>query len=262
MRTYYNLSDAYLGTLADVFDNPDSTSEPRGQRVREKFNYQFQVLNPKVEFIKTNDEERNVVIADYSQKEMSWYNSGDISVESASKISAFWKKLANPDGSLNSNYGYLVFKNRSHGHQKFGRVFVDDPRFPNGGVSYEVPKLYTPYEWSLEALRKDKDTRQAVMRFSLPEHFWDGNKDFTCTLHGFWSIRNGKLDLTINMRSNDMTLGLVYDAPWFVYLMYKMKADLIDLYPNLQIGTYTHFVHNIHVYDRDQEKVLKMLGRA
>ena len=74
-------------------------------------------------------------------------------------------------------------------------------------------------------------------------------------------IRDNKLNLTINMRSNDMTLGLVYDLPWFVSLMYKMRDELTDAYPDLEIGAYTHMVHSLHIYDRDEDKILKMIGR-
>jgi thymidylate synthase len=74
-------------------------------------------------------------------------------------------------------------------------------------------------------------------------------------------IRDNKLNLTITMRSNDLTLGLVYDLPWFVSLIYKMRDELKETYPDLGIGTYTHQVHSLHIYDRDQDKILKMLGR-
>jgi len=94
----------------------------------------------------------------------------------------------------------------------------------------------------------------------LPEHAWVGNKDFPCTLHGIFMIRDNKLHLTINMRSNDLMLGLVYDMPWFVSLMYKMVDELKDLYPELEVGYYTHIVHSLHIYERDNEKIERMLG--
>lgn len=260
MKIYETIHEAYLGSLVDVYDNPDSTSAPRGQKVREKFDYQFKILNPKPESIVTLDLERNKVIADYSKKEFDWYESGDISVESAIKISKFWGKLANPDGTLNSNYGFLALINESHGNS-FELEQKPHPAFPGKNVYEMVPKKYTPFNWCVQALRDDKDTRQAVLRFSLPQHFWKGNKDFTCTLHGYFQIRDNKLSLTINMRSNDLTLGLVYDLPWFISLIYKMKDQLKDVYPDLEIGNYTHYVHNLHIYDRDEEKILKMIGR-
>lgn len=274
MNEYDNIHDAYLGTLADVFDNPDCVSSPRDQKVREKFNYSFTILNPKVEYIITKDAERNLVIADYSKKEFDLYESCSNKVDDFAKASKFWNKLANPDGTVNSAYGYLIWRYASCGG-KFETEIVPDEAFQRqfsmenntvkevtGSVSRPIPKYRTPWEWCIQALIADKDTRQAVLRFSLPEHQWVGNKDQVCTLHGFFQIRNEKLDLTITMRSNDMTLGFAYDGIFFISLMYKMQDELKLAYPNLTIGRYTHFVHNIHVYDRDEEKVKKMLGRS
>lgn len=258
-----NIHEAYLEVLADVFDNPDSTSAPRGQKVREKFNYSFTITNPKVEYIKTKDEERNKVIAEYSKKEFDLYESCSNRVEDFEKASKFWSKLANPDGTVNSAYGYLIWSKRSHGSE-FETETVPHPLFvsTNGNVNVHklIPKFRTPWEWAKDSLVADRDTRQAILRFSLPEHQWMGNKDQTCTLHGYFQIRDNKLSLTINMRSNDLTLGLVYDLPWFISLICKMRDELKDVYPGLEIGNYTHYVHNLHVYDRDEEKIKKMLG--
>jgi len=124
-----------------------------------------------------------------------------------------------------------------------------------------VSAMRTPWQWCVDSLKADKDTRQAILRFSLPEHFYKGNKDMTCTLDGNFHIREDKLYFRVHMRSNDLTLGLVYDLPWFVGLMDDMVAELKDSYPNLKKGTYTHIVDSIHIYDRDEDKILKMLGR-
>lgn len=267
---YKNIHDAYLGTLADVYDNPDFTESPRGQRTREKLNYQFSIANPTVEYIITKDLERNKVIESYSKKEFDIYESGTNLAVDFGNISKFWLKLANPDDTVNSAYGHLVFFKKSHGSPFETELVEYTPttraeiarNIEKDGKHYkEVPVMRTPYEWCLESLRRDKATRQAILRFSLPEHQWMGNKDQTCTLHGIFMIRDNKLNLSVNMRSNDLTLGLVYDLPWFISLMYKMQKDLADVYPDLEIGTYTHYVHSLHIYDRDEERILKMLGR-
>lgn len=256
MKTYENLHEAYLGSLADVFDNPDHVAEPRGQRTREKLNYQFQVLNPTIEPIMTADPERNEVIKDYTAKEVALYDSCSNSAEDFGKASKFWLKLANPDGTVNSAYGHLIWKNKSHGNPYFEAVAKsEEPTLVPGHLKR------TPWEWAKQSLIADKDTRQAILRFSLPQHQWVGNKDQTCTLHGIFMIRENRLNLTITMRSNDLTLGLVYDLPWFISLMYRMQAELKETYPDLEIGSYTHQVHSLHIYDRDEEKILKMLGR-
>lgn len=263
MRVYNTTSEAYLASLEEVFFNPDTVSSPRGQPVREKFNYMFCVLNPSSEPIVTRDEDRNKTIAAYTQKEKELYDSCSNRAEDFGKASKFWLDLANPDGTVNSAYGFLIWKNKSHGsHFEKKLVCVSEPEFDGDGTIWRLETVKrTPWEWCVETLKRDKDSRQAVLRFSLPEHFWVGNKDQTCTMHGVFTIREDKLHFSINMRSNDLTLGLVYDLPWFCSLMDKMIDELRDTYPSLSKGHYTHFVHNIHLYERDRDKILKMLGK-
>lgn len=241
MKIYDNASEAYIGSLRDVYFNPDVKSAPRGQPVREKLDYSFRVLKPSSDVLVTKDLKRNETIASYTAKEVELYDSCSNLAEDFGKASKFWLSLANPDGTVNSAYGYLIWANKSH------------------GSDFEGTKR-TPWEWARQSLIDDKDTRQAILRFSLPEHQWKGNKDQTCTMHGNFLIRNDELHFSVIMRSNDLTLGLVYDMPWFMGLMDKMIDELKPHYPNLTKGHYTHTVHSLHIYERDEEKVLKMIG--
>lgn len=279
MRVYETIHEAYLGTLADVYDNPEFRASPRGQDTREITDYTFRVLTPKVEFIKTHDEKRNKVIESYSKKEFEIYNKGTNSVEDFKQISKFWGKLVNPDGhTVNSAYGHLIWHKKSHGNpfqenilyekykaelnesQALGAIeYADVVRLRN---EYKESHPRTPWEWAKRSLTDDKNTRQAILRFSLPEHQFVGNKDQTCTMHANFLIRENKLNLSTVMRSNDLMLGLVYDLPWFVSLMYKMVEELKPVYKDLEVGYYTHTVHSMHIYDRNEEAILKMLGRA
>lgn len=262
MQVYNDIHEAYLETLKDVFDNPDHISSPRGQLCREKLDYSFRILNPVNTPIQTHDPERNKTIVSYTNKEVELYDSCSNDVEDFAKASKFWRKIANPDGTVNSAYGYLIWKNKSHGNEKFEHDVLHVGNFNNTGPKdLPVAKMRTPWEWAKESLINDKDTRQAILRFSLPEHQWQGNKDQTCTMHGNFLIRDDRLHLSVVMRSNDLFLGLVYDMPWFVSLMDKMVAELRDTYPNLTKGHYTHTVHSMHVYERNKEAIEKMLGR-
>lgn len=231
-------SKAYLAALSYVYHQPEFVSAPRGLRIREITNAMFTIEEPSSEPIVTLDEERNKVIKDYTLKETELYDKGTNRLEDFEKASTFWRKIANPDGTINSAYGYLLWKKRS---------------CPDTGCE-------TQWEWARQSLIRDKDTRQAFVRFSLPEHQWRDNKDQVCTMHGNFLIREDKLHLTIVMRSNDLVLGLVYDLPWFCSLMDKMVEELKPFYPSLTKGNYTHLAHSLHIYDRDEEKVRGMLG--
>lgn len=265
MKVYRTTSEAYLGTLSDIYFNPDVKSSPRGQPCREKLDYSFRVSEPDSNPIQTKDQERNRVIVSYTAKENDLYNSCTNTAEDFGRASKFWLSLANPDGTVNSAYGYLIWKNESHGSD-FEKELIEDRAFwdnENGGkVMRYRPVRRTPWEWAKQSLINDKDTRQAILRFSLPEHQWVGNKDQTCTMHGNFLIRDNKLHLSVVMRSNDLMLGLVYDLPWFCSLIDKMVEELKSYYPDLTKGHYTHTVHSLHIYERDSEKILKMLGEV
>lgn len=259
MKTYQNIHEAYLETLKDIYFNYDYRASPRGLPVREKCDYSFRVLCPVAEPIVTLDEARNNVIASYTAKEVELYNGCANTASEFAKASKFWEKLANPDGTVNSAYGYLIWKNKSAGNPYFEFGSKEYPLNPN---DESVSGNRTPWEWAKLSLIQDKDSRQAIVRFSLPEHQWVGNKDQTCTMHANFLIREDKLNLSVVMRSNDLVLGLVYDLPWFVSLIDRMVEELKSTYPNLTKGTYTHTVHSLHIYERNEEMVLKMIGGA
>lgn len=248
MKTFNTTSEAYLATLTDVLDSPEYICAPRGQMIREITDYQFRVLHPNSEPIITLNLDRNVKIAEYTAKEKTLYDSGTNKVEDFAKASKFWTQLANPNGTVNSAYGFLIFKNRSHGNKEFESLGED-------------LSMRTPWEWCVESLKADKDTRQAILRFNLPEHAWIGNKDFPCTMHGVFQIREDRLNFSIVMRSQDMVKGAAYDWPWFISLMEKMVDELKPTYPSLNIGAYTHAASSIHIYEKNLDIINKMLGR-
>ena len=253
LNVFKTLSQAYMNMLASVWYSPDHRSAPRGQAVREILNHTFTVLYPTSQPIVTNDPERNKTIAEYMAKEHELYHSGSNNVADFAKASKFWNKLANPDGTVNSAYGYLIWHNKSHGN----------PLFENGKHEYQsthADYMRTPWDWTKQSLVQDKDTRQAILRFSLPEHAWVGNKDQVCTQHASFMIRDDKLHMTVVMRANDGTKGLAYDAPFFISLMEQMVEELLPTYPALAVGHYTHIAHSMHLYERDEQVVLAMLG--
>lgn len=254
MKTYDTIHDAYLGSIAEVLDNPDYICSPRGLEIYEKCDFSFRVLHPVAEPIRTKDEERNKVIAEYTRKEMALYNSGSCDVHDFAAASKFWLKIANPDDTINSAYGHLIWNKASQGNQHYEKWV--NPHIPHEEC------MRTPWEYAKQCLIQDKDTRQAVMAFALPEHRWMGNKDQVCTIAGNWLIRDSRLNLHITMRSNDLGRGLPYDITWFVSLINKMHNELLPTYPDLQPGTYTHTAWSMHLYTKDLEQMKKMIGRT
>lgn len=238
MDSYQTTSEAYLAVLATLLDRPDFVCSPRGMPISELLNYQFVVEHPSSESIVTRDPRRNLAMAGYLDVETTLYLSGQRRAEVwAKKASQFWAELANPDGTINSNYGWLAMTDQS------------------------LPNNKTPWEWAAESLTADRDSRQAYVKFAKRDHLWVGNRDQVCTLHMMFLIRGDRLHGTTVMRSNDAVRGLAYDMPWFCRLLTMMSDELDSRRVYAPVGTYTHLAHSLHLYKRDEAKALKMLGR-
>jgi thymidylate synthase len=88
------------------------------------------------------------------------------------------------------------------------------------------------------------------MFFNQPKFQFEGNKDFVCTMYANFFIRDNKLNMKIQMRSNDIFYGLTFDAPFFAFLQQSIHIKLLETYPDLELGTYYHFADNLHFYER------------
>lgn len=233
MRAYKGKSFAsvYKDLLKDLIENPEYVCAPRDQKINEILNVTLEIENPMSGLYKNSirGSQYKYIAAEYV-----FYFAGRNDLEYIEKYAKFWKNIANPDGTVNSAYGHLLFNTTNeHGMNQ--------------------------WEWALESLKKDKDTRQALMHFNLPTHQHFNNKDFVCTLNGIFHIRENKLDFTLMMRSNDAILGLPTDVAFFCMLHQQMYKHLLETYPDLVIGKYTHMVNSMHLYERNFEVVNDML---
>jgi len=228
---YDNFAKAFEGLSDEILNKYEYISSPRGKEIREITNLIFQIKNP---YENLFDNKVRGVPHKYLAGELLWYFYGSNRLSFIENYSKFWNSISNIDGSINSAYGYLLFKDRNI----FG---------------------FSEWEWALKSLIKDKDSRQALIRFNKPIHSFEGVKDFVCTLNGIFQIRNNKLDFTIIMRSNDLIRGLSFDYPFFSLLHQQMHLHLLKYYPDLDMGTYTHHAASLHIYEEHFDLVNSML---
>lgn len=164
---------------------------------------------------------------EYLRREMDWYLSGSTDVGQIEKASSFWSNLANENGTVNSNYGKLALKDIWAGRSQ--------------------------YQWCVDRLKKDSNSRQAVINYNQPVHKFEGNKDFVCTLAQQFVKRNGRLDSITLMRSNDLIFGLTYDLPWFTKLQLDVARDV-----GIPVGKYIHYAVSLHVYAKHMKMLQEM----
>lgn len=114
------------------------------------------------------------------------------------------------------------------------------------------PRLFGQLPTIERRLRADEGTRQAVAvlwRESEPV-----TSDVPCTISMTFLIRRGLLHLSVHMRSNDLVLGLPYD--WFVFT--RVQTAMAEVL-NVGLGSYTHHVDSLHIYERDVSRARAML---
>lgn len=111
-------------------------------------------------------------------------------------------------------------------------------------------------ERASNALRANGDGRQIVLQI------WDARLDFPsdggapvandipCNICSMLKVRNGRLEWSQIMRSNDIFLGLPHNFIQFMTLQ-EVLAGWIGIEP----GTYTHFADSLHLYEKDTENV-------
>mgnify|MGYP003114225384 CR=1 FL=1 len=215
----------------DIWDKGDMI-EVRGLKTKELINYSFE-LDPYDRFFNFKGRKFNL---DYLKKELKWYFKADKEDYSIAKHAKIWRDILEADGHINSNYGAIIFGSSEVNRSNFERI------------------IYT--------LNNDKYSRKAVILIANNEVFENEETDCQCTLSMVFCIRNDKLHLTVNMRSNDAIYGLANDIPFFTIVQEMVYWKLKDKYPELQMGRYYHQVNSLHVYERHFKMLQSILENA
>lgn len=183
---------------------------------------------------------------DYVQREEEWYNSQSLNVNDIpGGAPAIWKAVADKDGFINSNYGWAIYSPENT---------ITNGLPPEGffsSLDLENNRLedYSQYKQALRELKKNPESRRAIMIYTRPSMWLDYNKngrsDFMCTNTVQYLIRDGKLVSIVNMRSNDAWAGYRNDRAWQKHVQEKLAKEL-----GVEIGDLIWQVGSLHVYAR------------
>ncbi len=108
-----------------------------------------------------------------------------------------------------------------------------------------------------EALRQSPDTRQIALQIwdsstDLPRASGSpADNDIPCNVVSLPKVRDGKLEWTQVIRSNDLFLGVPYNLVQFTCLQEIMAGWL-----GIECGSYNQISDSLHLYERDANKVL------
>ena len=180
---------------------------------RALFNVGFTLHKPQMNLIPDPKRKWNL---EYAEAEWQWYLSGDRNTaklgELYGKVPEIWKRMQDSEGNVNSNYGWQWKR--------------DDQ------IGYVIDKL-----------KKEMFTRQATISIYDGKEHDTFTYDTPCTYAVQFTNVENKLNMCVTMRSNDLWYGFCNDQYQFSKLLELMCKET-----NLDMGTYYHFAHNMHIY--------------
>lgn len=107
------------------------------------------------------------------------------------------------------------------------------------------------FDTVIRRLKADPFSRQTVVTLWRPDlDGLDKKKDYPCTVMYSYMIRDDRLHMETVMRSNDVILGLGYDAFQHSRTQVAMASVL-----GVELGEYRHHAMSLHLYERDLDKV-------
>jgi len=178
------------------------------------FNVGFYITDPKDRKIINRERKWS---EEYAEAEWQWYKSGDASIHKLGdiygKVPEIWKRMADQNGHVNSNYGYQWERNAQ-------------------------------LDMVVEMLKQNPDTRQACISIYDGKEISSYAFDTPCTYAVQFTIVNNRLDMCVTMRSNDLWYGFCNDQYQFSKLQ-EMVSERLEI----ETGVYYHFAHNMHLYN-------------
>lgn len=187
-----------------------------------------EILNAKIQI----EDVSNAIVSirdisiEYLFGELLWYFKADNRLKFISKFSSFWNHLSDDGVTCNSAYGHIIFER--YGFDQLRKV--------------------------IDLLHKDPTSRRAVININVPNANVIKTKDEPCTVSIQFLLRNNKVHCTVYMRSNDIWFGFPYDVVFFTELQRIVAENL-----HAELGIYTHLAGSLHMYDRDMEKIRKIV---
>ena len=124
-----------------------------------------------------------------------------------------WQRMSDNQGNVNSNYVWQWKRN-----DQIGEV--------------------------INILKNYRETRQATISIYDGKEHDKFTYDTPCTYAIQFTIVENRLNMCVTMRSNDLWYGFCNDQYQFSKLQEMIAKEVY-----MEMGTYYHFAHNIHIYN-------------
>lgn len=140
------------------------------------------------------------------------------------------------------------------------KKFSDDNLTIYGGYGPRLFNMHDKYNQIINIINLLKErpwSRRAVIQLFDASDLEEYHKDIPCTCTLQFIIRESRLFMFTNMRSNDAFIGLPHDI--FVFTMIQ---EMIARSLKIELGTYKHFIGSLHLYESNINSVKRYLDEG
>ena len=230
MNTFSNLNRAFYWVVSDVYEHGLNV-EARGTKQKEMCFYGLTLEDPTDLLISYPSRKFNPT---YAITEWLWYLSRNRSTVNIGKMAKIWDMIKDENEECESNYGEYLFS--------IGQ-----------------------WDWVINELTSDPDARRATIAINQPYHKKANPLDIPCTQYIQFFIRNGRLDMGVYMRSNDVIFGFCNDLFTFA-LFHQLMFNSLQArqgHPmDLQLGEYHHHAGSMHIYERHYDMAKDIMNEG
>lgn len=149
--------------------------------------------------------------------------------------SHIWDQWTGEDGTIGKAYGY-----------QFGKKYQFKTK--------EGIKEMDQVDFVLNLLKNDSSSRRIVTNLFVHEDLKDMNLE-PCAYSTQWLVKEQKLHLILNQRSQDMLAANGWNT-----MQYAALLCMFAQVSGLKVGTLTHNIGDCHIYDRHIPLVEKLIN--
>lgn len=161
--------------------------------------------------------------------ELLWYLAGSNNVEFISYYLPHYKKCSDDGKTIYGGYGHRMCSKK--------------------GI-HQIENI-------INLLKKKNESRQAVIQLFDASDILKFHKDIPCTCTLQFMIRQRRLHMFTNMRSNDAFRGLPHDI-----FAFTMLQEIIARTLGVELGSYKHAVGSLHLYDENRDSAKQFLDEG
>ena len=159
------------------------------------------------------------------------------------------RRNANPFFHLMEALWMLAGRNDVHFLELFNRNmanYSDDSETLYGAYGYRWHYFFgiNQLDTIIRALRYNTSDRRLVLTMWSPKDLGWNSKDIPCNTQCYFRVNQGKLEMTVTCRSNDMIWG----AYGTNYVHFSFLQEYVAAMAGLPVGRLYHFSHNFHAY--------------